>query len=409
MNIRALDYKNIVLTMTLVIVHVFFSIFNILRLTHAGREDSYAFTIFCLIFLTLSLFIVFFEWFKHKVKFNVTQYLFLVFIPLFISVIFFIENAENPVALQLYQYYLSFGVVSSYIGIYYSKNKKELTKSLKYWVLLIWLLTIGSFIELYIFLFTAPPDAFQIMHGQRLSYTLAIAYSLNLLFLLCRNKIKTFSICNSKKYTYVSVVMLLSKIVCIFISGGRGGFVVIVFSTFVIFYYAVKKKFIKAKILIGIIIVFVSIFFALPVLLSNEVIRRGYERVFSYITPAGIDATQASGRDIVWRNTLYGINERLIFGHGIFGQIDYLGGTPHNFFLEVLLSGGLIYLFIILLILLFFIYKFIFVIKNDINNSLLLPFISVVFVSLMVSGTYLTAGMFWFLGAYVFSYEKIIK
>ena len=115
---------------------------------------------------------------------------------------------------------------------------------------------------------------------------------------------------------------------------------------------------------------------------------------------------QTSYRDIVYNEVLIKIKDRPLLGYGMFKQMDYMKNWmyPHNFFLEVLLSGGIVYLLFILFVSYVFYKKMIYLIGLDISHVLLLSIFGFTFVQLMLSGTYLSTPFFWFLGSYVFSY-----
>jgi len=397
-----IDIKNIILTSSLLISPVFFSIMSIIGIRHYGREAGNLFVIFSVTFFTMCLLIIFLNWFCNSVKFLFAHYIFMLFIPIAIMIIFFIQYSGNRYVLSMFQFYLSFSLVSSFIGLYYSTNRQEFNKSFNCWVIIMWLLSIGILVELLAHLFTVGYNL-NLWRYQGLSYTASICYSLNLYFILFKNRIKIFRLCYKKIYRIASVLLLFFQIMCVFISGGRGGMVVVILSTLLIFSYSIKLN-INRKAIVNVMTGLIVMFFlSFPILSNNEVIIRGASRLFNFITDTGIDITR-TGRDGVYALAIYGIRERPILGHGIFGQFEFMNNNyPHNIFLEILLGGGVIYFLLSIFVFIIFFVKLNMLIEYDVKYMMLIPLTSYVFVFLSFSGSYIINGLFWFLVTLVFT------
>jgi len=354
-----------------------------------------------------SLLLIIHNWIYNKVKLSIRNYIFILFIPLLISIAFLFENSGYPHQLSIFKAYLAFSLIPSFIGIYYSRNENEYNNSFKYWFLLMWFISIISIIEILIY-FISPYSIYLMHRYQGISYTIAFTYSLNLYFILFNKKIKLYAFCKYKLYKYISIALIILQVICLFIGGGRGAFIVVLFSTIILFYFSIKHKTINKKMLfLSVLCLFLIIFFIIIMLNMDNKNIRGFSRVFSYITSTGIDFTKTAGRDIIYALVIEGIKEKPVFGHGIFGQFSYTKtGYPHNIFLEILLSGGILYFVIMMLILYYIIKKLFYLAKNDVNKCLILPLFSSAFIMILFSGTYLSNSLLWFLCSYVVCYKK---
>jgi len=409
-RIKLKPIRNIVLIITISGGYVFFAFTSLFGIKYMGKSESIVYVMFNVFFALMSLLIIFINWAQQKYKFNPYQFIFL-FAPLLFIYFFIKDYSGNREILKVFQLYLIWSVVASYIGIYYAKNKHDFSDSLKYWVLLMFLLSTGTIRILLSYFFSGYTWLGSDIAGdadyQTLSYMLSFAYSLNLFFIIYKNKIKLFSFCYYTSYKLLSFILLILQILCVFMSGGRGGFVVIAFSTIVLLYYALKFNIISKSFLISLISVcFIVFMVIIPIFSKHELFSNGINRVFSYISFSGINMKKTSQRNVVYNIAISGIKEKPLLGHGIFKQFGYMGYWiyPHNLFLEILLGGGIIYFLFMLLISYVFYKRMIHLIKIDSSHVLLLSIFCKTFVSLMVSGTYLTTPLFWFLGAYVFCY-----
>ena len=140
-------------------------------------------------------------------------------------------------------------------------------------------------------------------------------------------------------------------------------------------------------------------------LIDIPIFKSSLERVFSYLTPNGIDMSQTSGRDHVYRDAIELIKQSPIIGYGIFGFFKVYGSYPHNFFLEILLQGGILLLFAILIIIISLIKKIIYMIKYNEELRIILIIFLYPIVMLMFSGTYTSDSIFWFSISFIFSYR----
>lgn len=143
----------------------------------------------------------------------------------------------------------------------------------------------------------------------------------------------------------------------------------------------------------------------LIVFMENKipVLSSGIDRALSFIS---LDKTvileNSSGRDKIYEVVIQMISEKPLLGWG-FGSVLFstLETYPHNFFLEVLVDGGIFYLFMWLVII---IINLIFLIRKSIKDKkycyLLFPYVFYL-IYMQFSGSYLN-GMyfFWFINFY---------
>lgn len=116
-----------------------------------------------------------------------------------------------------------------------------------------------------------------------------------------------------------------------------------------------------------------------------------------------------SGRDNLYQKIISEIYSHPLVGIGIAGDrrvLDGMGVYVHNIFLEILANFGVfIGLFVIFLLIIMVIR--IFFIKDDVSYNMLIIWISLGFISLFVSGSYLTDLSFWtFLGLMISYFLK---
>lgn len=191
----------------------------------------------------------------------------------------------------------------------------------------------------------------------------------------------------------------------VFLSGARGGIMVVILGAF--FCLSLKYSFVRIFYLILRSMPFVVVLYVVIGFYFRSYQDRFYDsfqRLFSYIGEGGLDMSKTSNRDLLYDESLKLISERPIFGYGIFDyQLLTNGWYPHNFFLEILLQGGIFYLLIWLLILVLFFFKLAFLLRSSKCHFYILPFVLYSFIQLLASGTYLLEPFFWFSIIYVFT------
>lgn len=198
------------------------------------------------------------------------------------------------------------------------------------------------------------------------------------------------------------------RIICIIIlsfsslySGGRGGFVVIVTMLFFwLLIYSINKKqvgrFVGGIAIVAMLVAIANIFSK-----HNSIFSTNVARVFEFIGNGGINWHGTSGREDIYQRAFALIREKPFLGYGFTGG-SYNGViSTHNFFFEILVDGGIVYLCFWLFILVRFGTKLKSLIKgNDQYLFLLIAFLTD-FVGLMFSFIYWRCSAMWFAIFYV--------
>jgi hypothetical protein len=237
-----------------------------------------------------------------------------------------------------------------------------------------------------------------------------MAFVLDLYLLSYGKDYKRFAIFESKFFRFMGLIFLLAYPVIILYSGGRGGFVV-VFVGLVVYILTSGKKKRRTNLLLGGFLLLLG--FGLATMIydfgSNSFlsdIRRNSERVFSYITSEGIDMTQTSSRDYVYSRSLQYIGQHP-FGAGLFSYKNtfqpFVGQSyPHNFLLEWMVQGGIIFCLLCSFALFFLLRKYHRLRQQGLLSPLITPFLVYTLTLLMFSASYMEEPLFWFSFSFVF-------
>jgi O-antigen ligase len=235
-------------------------------------------------------------------------------------------------------------------------------------------------------------------HYQGFAYIVSFSYLINLIYLL-------FYVKNKKNiYLFCFYTSFLVHIAAIILSGARGSILVVLFGTIISLY--IKHSFKFVLFIFGkILIVSIPLFIVLLNLLNSysDRILESAERLFSYFSDGSIDITKTSNRDILYTEAINLILNRPFLGYGFFDYQNHTGfGYPHNFFLEVLLQGGMFYLMVWILLFASLFFRFSNLLRKDKKHVVILPFLVYSFILLLFSGTYLLEPFFWITIIYIF-------
>ncbi len=222
-----------------------------------------------------------------------------------------------------------------------------------------------------------------------------------------------FKIFQLKSYKILSVVFILINVAAVFISGGRGGALLLILNVIIcLFTFNRSGKEIIKKTLFAVIALALFIFVFGRFLNAyglSDFFEMGIERTFSYISGGSIDMSETSDRDEVYKAAFENISNYPILGQGVFRTMSMYGGYPHNFFLEILVDGGIVYLIFWLFYLIFFMNIFRRTIRKNPAKRYLLIFATLPFLSLLFSGTYTNDSYLWFVLAYIFTRNNVKK
>ena len=142
--------------------------------------------------------------------------------------------------------------------------------------------------------------------------------------------------------------------------------------------------------------------------MSTGVFSEGFGRTFDYLQGGSLDFTANSSdieRSLLRERSFEIISGSPIFGYGLWNGLAVSGFYMHNVFLDVLISGGIIYL-IIFTVVMRRVYISTSLILSDKSMCMLLPFALYSTVLLLFSGFYLKTSTFWFFSIIALLYYK---
>ena len=177
-----------------------------------------------------------------------------------------------------------------------------------------------------------------------ISYVSSTSVGLFLFFLyFCNNELR-FKLFNKPFCRLLYWGLIVLSVITTFLSGGRGGAVLIIlYIVIFIWHFNRLSSGLSKKIFVNIVLIGIGICFVYMAT-TNNALQSSLSRTFSYISRTGFDFSQTSYREQVYSSALSSIKERLFLGYGPLNYPD--GIYPHNYFLELLLSGGIVYLII---------------------------------------------------------------
>lgn len=168
---------------------------------------------------------------------------------------------------------------------------------------------------------------------QQVSYMGALAFGMNCAMLLTGREHRRYRLFRTRMFWAVQRFMLAIQAICVVLSGGRGGFVLMcVYGIMFLFHFAKKtgRNAFGVVILPSILLLFFAFLASGVIDLSGIVDTRGFERIFTF----------RDNRSEVFGSALEIISEHILFGCGVGGYFVDLGAYPHNIILELLLNWG---------------------------------------------------------------------
>jgi hypothetical protein len=242
---------------------------------------------------------------------------------------------------------------------------------------------------------------------QEIGYSASFCFLINWVNIITGNTKNRFHIFQRKIWRYLFFLLLpLQALVC-FLSGGRGGALLLILGfliSIIVFSRHKMKKTLPWTLLAVSALIFITITFGG----SGE----GFGRTFNYIGSDGLDfgADDSSLQRLNLRQSSYEIiMDSPIIGYGLWGGLAYANFFAHNIFLDVLISGGVLYLLIFLLIMKRCYRGCVQMFRNDISKSVFLAWILYPCVMLMFSGFYLNSSLFWFTIIYAYLSSKSVR
>lgn len=396
---------NFILTITLCLHALYISAMSILGLT----DERYGalFSTAVMLFTVISIAYIIMRELSNKKdrKGSILPY----FIPIVFIFFYILNKATNTHLNQAASFTqflssMSYATSAIYIATYCYRFSK-LDSILKNMNIVMIVITIAITISIPEIL-SAGVVSFGLGTYQTLSYLSAFAFGMNLYNILASGNNQKFKFQKYKAYKIIEIFFLIIQIIGVFISGGRGGAVLLFANTFVLFYILSRHN---LKRLIAFIIIFVPILYFTLINVSPglaNMIETRTERTFSYIGDDGLDLSETSGRDIVYSAALGMFAEKPLLGYGFYEQFDILmkrfnAPYVHNIVIEVALQGGVVLLIIFTYLFIKHFKKLKTYLKTHKEHTLFVIIYLYAILFLMFSGTYLGSTYFWFAMTYI--------
>lgn len=400
---------NFILTITLCLHALYISAMSILGLT--DERYSALFSTAVMLFTVISIAYIIMRELSNKKdrKGSILPY----FIPIVFIFFYILNKATNTHLNQTASFTqflssMSYATSAIYIATYCYRFSK-LDSILKNMNIVMIVITIAITISIPEIL-SAGVVSFGLGTYQTLSYLSAFAFGMNLYNILASGNNQKFKFQKYKAYKIIEIFFLIIQIIGVFISGGRGGAVLLFANAFVLFYILSRHN---LKRLIAFIIIFVPILYFTLINVSPglaNMIETRTERTFSYIGDDGLDLSETSGRDIVYSAALGMFAEKPLFGYGFYEQFDILmkrfnAPYVHNIVIEVALQGGVVLLLIFTYLFIKHFKKLKTYLKTHKEHTLFVIIYLYAIIFLMFSGTYLGSTYFWFAMTYILMYN----
>lgn len=398
--------KNILLMFPIVGMYIFFTTCAIIGYDYSGSENSPIYKVFMIsIFLGTLAFIIYQICIK-KLIIRIKDF-FILIIPYGMICLFLINELlqrNNRITLKNLMFFYIFCIPAILIGIYIAKNDmfSRIYKGIEIMMLLFSISVIITTVKA-----ITSGSRFSSIGGetyQFASYVAAFSFGINLYYLIYGCRDLRYKFTSYKVYKVISIILLLFQFIAVLVTGGRGGFVLIIAYIFLITFTIIKERKIKTifKYIFIILIIISIISSVMPSLQRVDSFKNSINRVFSYISSDGFDFSKTN-RESVFTEAIMLVKEKPILGYGIFNW----GGNnyPHNIILEVLLNGGIIYLVLFSVFMIYVLIKLFKIIKNHSEVRLILIIFMFPLVMLMFSGTYTTNSIFWFCISFICTYK----
>lgn len=386
-----------ILSLSLVFNQVFFALLSLAGLEYTGSEDSSIFTI-CVIAINAYTigYVCLNELFKPKnTAFSKTVYL----LPIILALLFFLEfNSLLDPAGKIFRASMAF-IVGPIFATHYVMRNNLLPQVLKNFDIIMILCTLGLVLNI-----PTMVNSYGFTHiaggggHQQISYSSALCFGINLCGLLNADYVERYSIFKTKIARYISILLLFIQVVVVAISGGRGGLVLLSFEAFLVLFLYTKISF---KTLITYSLVGAIAFFLFSALSDNNFFSGfsdSIERTFSFISGDGISAGEE--RNSVYDTVMKQVENSPIIGYGFWNAYNIIAPLgiiySHNIFLDVLLQGGIVFLFIFCVFYFRLCKRTVSIVKTHPDLSYLIPLFSYPFVELIISTNYLQESLFWF-------------
>lgn len=347
---------------------------------------------------------------KNLSKYIMRVHPFFYWLPVILIVDFVIESffMSGKVLEQAYKGFLIFLVYSVY-AMFVGSNLaygKEYVKTFKYIHLITIIISVGILLSIPESLSTGKVVLGNTQY-QQIAYMSAFCVGVFVYSLLFKPDF-VFPYFKGKAFRSMEIFLAIVIGFNVLLSGGRGGMVLLIVNVlFFVLLYS-KKEGILIKGILYLALGFVVLVSTLAVIIASNdelstLYEYGSERAFSYVSDSGgIDMQGTGGRDMVYNDAIKSLEENP-FGFGFFRSYG-LFVYPHNFFLEILLDGGILYFSFMVVFMIYLYNKLKKILKLSTDFYCFLPVFTYPLIILLFSSTYKHNCMFWFCISFIFSY-----
>jgi O-antigen ligase len=391
--------KYLFISLALFPTTLFFTVSQIFNYNYKGSNDSniYIFYNILIFILTLSYFL--FNFIFNKVTLKKGNILFL-FLPLTIIFFYFLNifrGVNNNFSDQYFIYFLLWSIPAIIAGIFLSVSAKN------YYILdvidvVTFLINIAIINVLINLFFLNGTISFGGETYQTLSYLAAFSYGINLYNLLLSESKKI------SRFKFINYSLLFMQVITVFMSGGRGGVVLLLayslITVILVFYKNKAKSVIKFFIITTILIL--GYYISIDLITFNPILINSFNRIFGFFTAEGL-SLEAASRDDLYNISLNLIINKPFVGYGLF--IWGMDSYSHNLILDIILNGGFLLLLLFFLFAIFFFFKIFKLIKFDKRYLKIFYIFLFPLVFLMFSSTFWINSLFWFCFTFVINSE----
>lgn len=378
---------------------VFFGVSALLGYTYLGSDSSAAFRIYSVLIAALVLGISLISVLRDGARYPAVAWM-IAPVPALLVASYLVElpYKDPSAAVELtFRSFVIWAIPAFYAG-YYVAAKGRWFLMQKYWDVV---MVLFSVVGIRVAIDYVTGGWFRAGMGgatyQTLSYTTALAFGLNLHLLEDGAALQRFAFAEHRAYRIVSYCLLPVQLLCIVISGGRGGMVLAVVYGITIL---VRRRSLGGRLKSSLVVASIAVLSILLIQLSlsDTTVRGGLNRVFAYVGSEGIDWAGTSGRDALYARAATLGAERPWLGYGPFGYQDALVPFryPHNLFLEIQLAHGGVGLVLGAVLLVWAVIRHRALTEYDRSYIFLGVIAMYQFVLLMFSGSYLASATIWF-------------
>lgn len=394
--------KKIIFVLAIFGPRIYFAVLSILGLSYEGVEsgnNSYWGYLVSLLLFSVLFYIQ--QKFKEK-KISKKEFLIIYLLNAFIIYVISYNTFNSiPLPSQQVILFIIFIIPPFISGYYFSYEKSRLDGLSQMLEVAMIVFTIGLVVSTFSTLISG--QSFESFGGstyQEASYLAAFSFGINLFYLIWGNKVARYDIFKKNIFKIFQVIMLVIQLFSLIVGGGRGAFVLLIVYLFtytvVLLRQGNYKMIIKYVVIFSVFVLFVIIF-TNTFLNNTQILSSGINRILAFISPEGINWEGTSGRDVVYKSVLNIFKENPILGVGFFNYPQ-----PHNLFLEVLVSVGVVGFTIILFLITCILIKFSKVISKDFKNIVILVIFLYPMTMLMFSGSIFTSSEFSFVISYIY-------